>query len=199
MELEFAGKHDKRNTDYERQLRDMEGDRHKLRLEVATLKEMLAMEKARPPQIVEKIVNQPVEVIKQVPVEKIVEVRVEVPKHVPGPERTVERKVEVPKIVEVEKKVPIEIIKEVVREVPREIIKTVEVPTYIEKPVYVDRIVEKEVRVPVEVPVEMPVYIDRPVFESKPRDTAMEEEIRVLLTNSAALEAQLKSAYHTID
>jgi hypothetical protein len=30
------------------------------------------MEKAKPPQIIEKIVNQPVEIIKQVPVEKIV-------------------------------------------------------------------------------------------------------------------------------
>mgnify|MGYP000843964862 CR=1 FL=1 len=92
-----------------------------------------------------------------------------------------------------------EIIKEVIKEVPREIIKTIEVPTYIEKPVYIDRIVEKEVRVPVEVPHEVPVYIDRPVYESKPRDTAMEEEIKLLLANTSTLESQLKQAHHTID
>jgi hypothetical protein len=43
---------------------------------VATLKEQLASEKAKPPQVIEKIVNQLVEVIRQVPVEKIVEVRI---------------------------------------------------------------------------------------------------------------------------
>ena len=79
----------------------METDKHRIKLETATLKEMLALEKAKPAQVIEKIVNQPVEVIKQVPVEKIVEVKVEVPKHIPGPERIVERKVEVPKIIEV--------------------------------------------------------------------------------------------------
>jgi hypothetical protein len=43
-------------------------DKHKLDLELATLREQLANEKLKPPQIVEKIVERPVEVIRQVPV-----------------------------------------------------------------------------------------------------------------------------------
>jgi hypothetical protein len=48
------------------------------------------------------------------------------------------------------------------------------------------------------VQVEVPVFIDRPVFESKLRDTAMEEEIKLLLANISTLESQLSASHYTI-
>jgi len=101
-------------------------------------------------QVVEKIVEVPVEKIVEkvveVPVEKIVEKTVEVP---------VEKIVEVPveKIVEKVVEVPVEKVVEKTVEVPVE--KIVEVEKVVEVPV--EKIVEKTVEVPVEKIVEVPV------------------------------------------
>lgn len=90
-----------RQREYEKKIRELELEKHKLELDLATLKELLNMERMKPPQILEKVVERPVEVIRQVPVEKIVEVQVEVAKLVPGPERIIEKFVEVPKYIEI--------------------------------------------------------------------------------------------------
>ncbi len=96
------------------------------------------LEKDNSPQVVEKIIEKPVEVEKivekEVPIEKIVEKVVEVPVEV---EKIVEKEVKVEVPVEVEKIVE----KEVVKEVPVE--KIVEVP--VEK--VVEKVVEKQVKV----------------------------------------------------
>jgi hypothetical protein len=43
-----------------------------LQLDVASLAEKLQLEKSKPPVYIDKIIEKPVEIIKQVPVEKIV-------------------------------------------------------------------------------------------------------------------------------
>ncbi|MDE6604573.1 MAG: hypothetical protein K2K85_00945, partial [Clostridia bacterium] len=107
------------------------------------------------PQVIEKVVEKPVEiekiVEKEVPVEKIVEKVVEVPVEV---EKIVEKEVKVEVPVEVEKIVE----KEVVKEVPVE--KIVEVP--VEK--VVEKVIEKEVKVKVTAPA-------KPKVERAPRLT----------------------------
>jgi len=105
---------------------------------------------------VPEVKTQVVEKIVEVPVEKIVEKVVEVPVEVPV-EKIVEKTVEVPveKIVEVEKvvEVPVEKIVEKTVEVPVE--KIVEVP--------VEKVVEKTVEVPVEKIVEVEKVVEVPV------------------------------------
>jgi hypothetical protein len=98
-------------------------------------------------------------------VEKRVEVPVEVIKEVPGPERVVEKRVEVPveviKTVEVIKEVPgPERIVEKRVEVPVEVIKIVEVIKEVPGP---ERVVETKVEVPVEVIKQVPVEVIKTV------------------------------------
>ncbi|ORX39731.1 hypothetical protein BD324DRAFT_606985 [Kockovaella imperatae] len=125
---------------------------------------------------VEKIVEVQVDRVVEVPVEKIVEKIVEVPVEVVKEvEKIVEVPVEVIKEVEKIVELPVEVIREVIKtiEVPVEVLKTVEIPVEVikevsktvEVPIEVVRIVEviKEVEKIVEVPVEVIKTVEVPV------------------------------------
>lgn len=121
---------------------------------------------------VERIVEVPVDVVREVEVEKEVEKIVEVIKEVPVDvvrEVEVVKEVPVDRIVEVEKivEVPVEVIKEVEKEV--EVIKEVpvdrivEVERIVEVPVEVEKEVERIVEVPVDRIVEVEKVVEIPV------------------------------------
>lgn len=126
---------------------------------------------------VEKIVEVPVEVIKEVEkeVEKIVEVPVDVI-------REVEVEKEVEKIVEVIKEVPVDVVREVevIKEVEVPVDRVVEVEKIVEVPVDVVREVEviKEVEKIVEVPVEVIKEVEKEVevIREVPVDRIVEVE-----------------------
>jgi len=131
-----------------------------------------------------------IETIVEVPVDRIVEVPVEVIKEV-------ERIVEVPvdRLVEVVREVPVDRIVEVIREVPVEVIKEVEkiveVPVEVEKIIHVPVEVIKEVEKIVEVPVdrivevikEVEKIVEVPVQIEEQKENSVdssEENVRVL-------------------
>ncbi|KAL4472455.1 hypothetical protein ABPG74_018404 [Tetrahymena malaccensis] len=127
-------------------------------------------------QIVEKLIEKPIEIIKHVVLEKIVEKPIEIIRTIEAPpieiEKIVEKIVEVPveRVVEKVVQVPFETIVEKIVEVPKiEIVekeRVIEVP----RPEYIEKLVH----------VEKPVYIDRPqivkeVIETK--DHGLEREL----------------------
>lgn len=172
------------------------------------------------PQIVEKIVEVPVDRIVEVPVDKIVEVEkivevpvdrivekvVEVEKIVEVPvDRIVEKVVEVPvdRLVEVEKIVEVEKVVDKIIEVPVEklveVYKIVEVEKIVEVPVEkivevpVEKIVEKTVEVPVDRIVEVPVekIVEKVVEVEKIVEVIKEVEVEKIVEKTVEVPKEL--------
>lgn len=96
IELENYKNMEKTNGNYDKIINKLEGDKYKLEVDLNLVKRLLA-EKEN--EIKRLSTHTTKEIIKEVIIEKPVEVQIEVPKHIPGPERIVEKIVEIPKYI----------------------------------------------------------------------------------------------------
>ncbi|KAL4499831.1 hypothetical protein ABPG72_015180 [Tetrahymena utriculariae] len=149
-------------------------------------------------QIVEKLIEKPIEIVKHVVLEKIVEKPIEIIRTIEAPpieiEKIIEKIVEVPveRVVEKVVQVPFETIVEKVIEVPKiEIVekeKIIEVP----RPEYIEKLVH----------VEKPVYIDRPqivkeIIETK--DHGLERELMMVREDYHRLQVVQENQFKELE